>query len=175
MRNHTSNHKRLARALGTAAISLLAALCLAGCRTTPSRQGPPVTKPDFSGTWVFQPDRSSLEIPPPESSIFAIEHREPQWRLERTHVFDGLEDTVVIELVTDGEPTVRDVRGLEVHSRLYWEGEVLVFDSTYTRDGAEATNVVRYRLADEGRTFIAEERMESALYSHRNTWVFERQ
>lgn len=155
--------------------NLLAVLCLAGCQTTSGGLEPPVSRPDFSGTWVFQGDRSSLEIPPPDSSIFVIDHRDPHWRLERTHVFEGREDTLVIELQTDGEPVVRNVRGVEVESRLHWEGDILVFESAYTLEGEEATVAVRYRLADEGRTFIAEEHLQGAQYSHRNTWVFARQ
>lgn len=153
---------------------LLAVLCLAGCVAAGSLK-PPDARPDFSGRWQFQPDRSSLQIRSPESSIFLIDHRDPHWRLERTHVFDEREDTLVLELLTDGVPAVSDVRGVEIHTRLYWEGETLVFESSYTQGGEEFTNVVRYRLAEEGRTFIAEERMESERYSHHNTWVFERQ
>ncbi|MCP4545588.1 MAG: hypothetical protein GY835_03850, partial [bacterium] len=51
----------------------------------------------------------------------------------------------------------------------------LVFEASYTRGGKEVTNVVRYRLTEEGRTFIAEERMESEQGSHLNIWVLERQ
>ncbi len=154
------------------------ALCLAGCLTGSPQGSPPAepaAKPDFSGTWVFQPDRSSLEIRVPESSVFTIDHRDPHWRLERTHVYDGKEDTLGIELLTDGVPAVREIHGIEIHSRLHWEGDVLVFGSSYTRNGEENTTVVRYRLEEEGRTFIAEEQLERGEYSHRNTWVFARQ
>ncbi len=158
---------------------VFAAFCLAGCLSAGGPQvSPPAqpdAKPDFSGTWVFQPDRSSLEIRAPESSIFSIDHQDPHWRLERTHVYDGKEDTLGMELLTDGVPVVREIHGVEVHTRLYWDDDVVVFESSYTRGGKESHTVVRYRLAEEGRTFIAEERLEREDASHRNTWVFERQ
>ena len=131
--------------------------------------------PDFSGIWEFDPKRSSLQIESPESSIFVIEHREPHWRLERTHVFGGSEDTFTMELTTDGKPVVLNHCGWEFHARLYWDGETLVLDSKFTRDGELVTNVVRYTLADNGRTFIAEERLRGEQHSHDNRWVFEKQ
>jgi hypothetical protein len=42
-------------------------------------------KPDFSGTWIFNPAKSKLEIDPPTKSIFVIEHRDPKFSLSRTH------------------------------------------------------------------------------------------
>ena len=51
-----------------------------------------MAKPDFTGTWEFNPSRSSLQNPAPESSTFGIEHREPYFYLERTHVF-GVAET----------------------------------------------------------------------------------
>ncbi len=62
---------------------LLVLVCVAGgCGTEMSR-------PDFSGTWVLDLSRSSLEITSPDSSIFVIDHVEPRLTVERTHVFDG--------------------------------------------------------------------------------------
>lgn len=151
----------------------LAIVCLAGCLAARGQQTP-TSKPDFSGTWAFDPDRSSLQIASPDSSTFVIEHREPHWRLERTHVFGGSSDTFTLELTTDGKPVTFTHRGFEVHARLYWDGETLVFDSTLSHEGHVATNVVRYKLADGGRTFIAEERMQSEQETHDNFWFFEK-
>jgi hypothetical protein len=129
---------------------------------------------NFSGTWKFDPVRSSLQIPPPESTTFVIEHREPLFRLTRTHVFEGQEDTFSIELKTAGEPTVHNHRGFEIRARLYWEGEALVFDSTLTREGEQATNLVRYTLEDDGQTFVAEEHFRGNQQRYCNKWIFEK-
>jgi hypothetical protein len=137
-----------------------------------SRQ--PVAKPDFSGTWQFNRRKSSLQIPPPDSTIFTIEHHEPRFHLARTHVFAGKSDTFSIDLTTDGETVVRDHGNMKIYVRLYWEGETLVFDSKLEREGEKATNVVRYKLADDEQTFIAEERFHSEQRSYENTWVFDR-
>ncbi len=131
--------------------------------------------PNFSGKWKFNSARSSLQIPVPESSTFVIEHREPLFRLTRTHIIDGREDTFTIELATDGEPVSHSHRGFVIHARLYWEGDALVFDSRLTREGEQATNFVRYTLEDEGQTFIAEEHFRGERQTYSNTWVFEKE
>src|SRR5262245_43548967 len=134
-----------------------------------------MVKPDFTGTWKFNRSRSSLQIPAPDSTTFVIEHREPRFHLSRTHVVGGNRDTFSIELTTDGERVVCNHDGLEIQARLRWEGETLVFDSELVREGTRATNVVRYRLAEAGRAFVAEESFRSEQHSHENTWVFDRQ
>ena len=60
-------------------------------------------------------------------------------------------------------------------ARGHWEGDTLVFDTQATWRGEEFTTVVRYRLADDGQTFIGEERMRSGDQGHDNLWVFEKQ
>jgi dienelactone hydrolase len=138
-----------------------------------SRQA--MAKPDFSGTWKFNHRKSSLQIPPPDSTIFTIEHQEPDFRLSRTHVYAGKSDTFSIDLTTDGETVVRNHGNMKIYVRLFWEGETLVFDSTLEREGEKAANVVRYKLADKGQTFIAEERFRGKQQSYENTWVFDKQ
>jgi hypothetical protein len=133
-----------------------------------------MAKPDFTGIWQFNPSKSLLQIPAPESTTFFIEHREPCFRLERTHVFDGNSDTFSIELATDGKPVALNHRGLEIRASLNWEGETLLFYSTVERDGVQATNIVRYRLLEDGQVFIAEEQFRSQEMNYENRWVFDK-
>ncbi len=57
-------------------------------------------------------------------------------------------------------------------SRLYWDGDVLVYDVRMIRkNGREATDVVRYSLHDGGRTFVAEEKFRGPVVQYDNFWV----
>jgi hypothetical protein len=134
-----------------------------------------MVKPDFTGTWKFNPNRSLLQIPAPESTVFVIEHNEPYFRLERTHVFDGKSDTFSIDLTTNGEAVALASAGFEIQASLRWEGDALLFDSRLERQREHATNLVRYRLSDDGQTFTAEERFRGSQYSYENKWVFDKQ
>jgi hypothetical protein len=131
-------------------------------------------RPNFTGTWVFDPAKSHLEIPPPERSVFVIEHSEPRFRLDRTHQAQGTSDTLRIELTTDGTPVVQTVRGLEIRSTLRWEGSTLLIVSTFPAEGDQASNTVRYRLEAEGQVLVAEERLQSGRLSYENRWVFDK-
>ena len=132
-------------------------------------------QPDFSGTWQFNLSQSALQILAPESTIFVIEHREPHFHLERTHVFGGKSDTFSIALTTDEKAVRSHHSGFEMHVSLHWEGETLVFDSTLERAGEQATNFVRYRLPAEDQVLIAEEQFRSREHRHENRWVFDKQ
>jgi len=156
-----------------AKVLALAIVCLAGCLAARAQQTP-APKPDFSGTWKFDPERSSLQITSPDASTFIIEHQEPHWRLERTHVYGGSSDTLNLELTTDGKPATRTIQGWTIQSRMHWEDGTLVLDSTTSREGQVTTVVVRYRLEDGGRTFVAEEHLEREQGTHDNLWVFEK-
>lgn len=133
-----------------------------------------MAKPNFTGTWKFNANESSLQIPAPESTTFVVDHREPRFHLTRTHVFGGNSDVFSIDLMTNGEAVVHSHAGFEIHASLHWEGETLLFDSKLEREGEQATNVVRYNVSDDGQRFIAMEQFCSKEYSYENKWVFDK-
>ena len=132
-------------------------------------------RPDFTGKWRFSADKSRLQIPPPDSAHFEIEHREPEFRLTRTMVYAGQPNTLTIELTTDGRESVKQLGVLEARIRLSWDGPELLFDSVVRTPDDEGTNVVRYSLRDNGNTFVAWERVRWAKHQHDNHWVFDRE
>jgi outer membrane protein assembly factor BamB len=132
-------------------------------------------KPNFSGAWRFNPEKSKLQIPAPTSSTFRVDHREPEFHLSRTHVYEGKADTWSIDLTTDGKEVVQQEGDRTIHSRLYWEGNELVFDSKIVLKDREATNIVRYQLSEDGKTFTAIERFRGPILKYDNIWVFDKQ
>ena len=132
-------------------------------------------KPNFSGTWKLDSQKSSLQIPQPKSMIFVIDHREPNWAVKRTLINEAGENIWEIELTTDGKQVVRDYGNHKVEARLYWENETLILDSEIISSNETGSNVVRYSLTDNGTIFIAEEHYKSKSHSHINRWVFNKQ
>jgi hypothetical protein len=55
-----------------------------------------------------------------------------------------------------------------------WQGQELVLDMKLAYQGEPGTNVVHYRLADEGNTFIAAEWYHMPGRQRHNLWVFDR-
>lgn len=132
-------------------------------------------KPDFSGTWKFNPRKSVLQIPAPDSSIFVVEHREPVFRIRRTHVFGQKSDTFSLDLTTDGKEVTVDRGEAQIRARVYWEDDILVFDTRIVKQGEEATNRVRYKLAETLNSFTAEEHFRSKSLSYDNVWVMDKE
>jgi hypothetical protein len=130
---------------------------------------------NLSGTWVMNSGKSRLQIQPPDSSVLHIEHREPTFELRRTHRVKGVADMFRITLTTDGREVVAAHSGRVIHSRCYWQGERLVFDSRVDTNEGEATNVVFYSLAADGRELTAEEHFRGPTLSYDNLWVFDLQ
>ena len=123
----------------------------------------------------FIPQRSTLQIPVPDSSQFEIDHREPLFRLTRTHVYGGLPNTLTVEVTTDGQPYSLQFGPSHADLRLAWDGMTLFLDSVVRSPDDEGTNQVRYALEDGGRTFVAVERWRSPKLQYDNRWVFDRE
>lgn len=133
-----------------------------------------MAKPDFIGTWEFNPAKSALQIAAPDSTIFTIDHREPRLHLARTHVAGQSRDTFEMDLATDGSETQLTKDDLQLRSRAHWDGDTLVFETVLMRGGEEATNIVRYTLDSSDQSFVAEERFRSRKLSYDNRWVMDR-
>jgi hypothetical protein len=132
-------------------------------------------KPNFTGKWNFNLAKSKLEIPPPTSSRFVVDHREPKFRLTRTHIYAERSDTITVEFTTDGKESVQDFGERRARIRAHWEGTTLVAEMSVTAREGEGANVVRYSLQDRGKTLVAVERFRSATLNYDNTWVFDRE
>ena len=131
-------------------------------------------KPNFTGTWKFNPANSVLQIPAPDSTVFVVDHREPVLRISRTHIVGEKQDTFSLDLTTDGQEVSVDRDDLRLNCRAYWDGDALVFYTKLIRAGEEATNVVRYTLTNDGKTFRAEERFRSSSLNYDNLWLLDR-
>lgn len=59
-------------------------------------------------------------------------------------------------------------------SRLYWEGDILVFVTRIVAPQGEATNIVHYSLREGGRVIEAAEKFRGPKLSYDNLWVFDK-
>jgi hypothetical protein len=132
------------------------------------------TKPDLSGTWIFNPAKSRFEMTAPTKSIFVIDHQDSRFEFTRTHTWSGESDTLTLQFTTDGKELHQKIGDMETWSRLTWMGEELVLNMKLAYLGEQGTNVVHYRLADGGNTFIAAEWYHMPSRQHHNLWVFDK-
>lgn len=110
----------------------------------------------------------------PMKSTFWIEHHDERFKLTRTHVWGERWDTLSFEATTDGVEHYKKRGQSESWTRMYWLAEELVLDMKLAYGGEQGTNLVHYRLADGGNTFVAAEWYHGAGKQHHNLWVLDR-
>jgi len=79
-----------------------------------------------------------------------------------------------LENTTEGKEHYQKDGEFESWARMTWMGEELVLDMKLAYRGEQGTNVVHYRLAEGGKTFIAAEWYHMPSRQHHNYWVFDR-
>jgi hypothetical protein len=107
---------------------------LAGLLATLDAQ---TAKPNFTGTWTLDLTKSDFgQLPPPESMVLVIEHKEPTIRVKSTQRSAEGEVANDRTLTTDGKPNRNNIRmvGAEqvVTSTSKWDGAKFV--TTYPID-----------------------------------------
>ncbi len=134
-----------------------------------------MSQPNFTGHWTLNQQKSKLQIPPPTSSMFDIDHSDLKFRLQRTLVFGEQSNTITLDLIIDGQEHVHEIAGVKARIRLYWDEDTLVGDMKVAAADDEGTNVVPYSLDNEGETLVANERFRSTKQNYDNVWVLDKQ
>jgi hypothetical protein len=106
-------------------------------------------KPDFSGSWKMDADKSTFgPIPPPTSMSSKITHKDPDLSVETTQN----DQTATFKYSTDGKETTNSMLGNDMKSKAVWEGKTLVVNSSMDAGGATVKLVSKYSLSDDGKT-----------------------
>ena len=136
------------------------------------------SKPNFSGTWVFDAQKSAAKWAIPTSMTLQIDHNDPQIRLKRTQVFDDKSYAWDLDIVADGQKEVVQNSSLyTTNIRMYWQGTSLVLDQKITTsDGSKATDLVTYSLSSDGTMLQAvEHQAPPGAKPITSKWVYEKQ
>lgn len=159
----------------TSPVSLLLAL-FALTIASPGQQTQ--SKPNLSGTWVFNAQKSASKWTPPTSMTLQIDQNDPQVRLTRTQVYGDKSYDWKLDILADGQKEVVQNSSLyTANIRMYWEGNSLVLDEKITAtDGTKATDLVTYSLSSDGNVLEAIERQATAgSKSITSKWVYDKQ
>jgi len=110
-------------------------------------------KPDFSGDWKMDADKSVFgPIPPPTSMTRKIDHKEPAISVTEARSGPQGDMNTTMKYSSDGKETTNSMMGNDVKSKAVWEGKTLVITSAANFGGADVKLIDKWTLADDGKT-----------------------
>jgi hypothetical protein len=127
-------------------------------------------KPDYSGTWVLNLEKSKLESAKATKItkvVFIIRQEGNKFKLTRYHYFGDKSKKLSIKMMADGQ--TRKMK-LLFKSKLEWMEDHL--KASIWRNNF--SNIVSYRFGENNNEFIADEVFTSSSQNYHNYWVFER-
>jgi len=116
------------------------------------------TKPDFSGSWKMNREKSKFADGGPDNILIKIDHKEPAFVEDWSISTPNGERSFQAKYTTDGKETEQEVMGRTAKTSAKWEGDTLMIDwrsegkffkrkITLSADGKTMTKVVSQ---DEG-------------------------
>lgn len=110
-------------------------------------------KPDFSGNWKMDADKSVFgPMPPPTSMSCKIEHKDPDLNIVQSQSGAQGDQTMTFKYSTDGKETTNSLMGNDVKSKAAWDGKTLVVNSSLDAGGTQVKLTSKYSLSDDGKT-----------------------
>ncbi|SRR5579885_348854 len=111
-------------------------------------------KPNFSGEWSLNLDKSNLgPMPPPTSMTRKVDHSDPALNFTEAVVGSPQGDqTVTIKVTTDGKESTNQMMGNPAKTTAKWEGNDLVISMSMDFQGTEIKLTDKWSLAEDGKT-----------------------
>ena len=110
-------------------------------------------KPDFSGNWKMDADKSVFgPMRPPTSMTRKIDHKDPAISVDEARVAEQGDMNTTFKYSTDGKETTNSMMGNDVKSTAVWEGKTLVIKSAGNFGGADVKFTDKWSLSDDGKT-----------------------
>ena len=138
-------------------------------------------KPDFTGKWNLDVAKSDFgPMPPPDSVVHVIEHKEPSIKIVTTTKGAQGETTNERLLTTDGKENVNKMRmgpdgDQQVTSTSKWNGKALATSFKLSAQGAEFDINDSWTLSDDGKVLTVVRAIKAPQGEFTATTVFNKQ
>ncbi len=133
-------------------------------------------KPDFSGSWKMDADKSVFgPMPPPTSLTRKIDHKDPAISVEEARSGAQGDMNMSMKYSTDGKETTNSLMGNDVKSKAVWEGKTLVITSAANFGGADVKLTDKWTLAEDGKTLTDVQAISAPQGDFELTWVLVKQ
>lgn len=134
------------------------------------------SKPNFSGTWKLNLDKSDFGVLPPSSGrTDVVDHQDPNIKVNVSDAAaQGQQDYTLI-LTTDGQEATNHPGGLDMKSTANWEGSNLVVNTKLQFQGNDVGIKTTWTLSDDGKTLTESAHLTSPMGETDQKLVFEKQ
>ena len=133
-------------------------------------------KPDFSGTWKMNVEKSEFgALPGPTSRTDVITHKEPSLTDDVTAEGARGKQQYTAKYTTDGKEVTNQIGPREVKSTIKWEGNSLVLSSKTSFNGAEMNAQSTWVLSADGKTLTISTHYVSAMGETDQKIIYEKQ
>jgi hypothetical protein len=138
--------------------------------------GQAFAKPNFTGDWKLDADKSNFgPMPPPTSMTLNIDHADPNLKIVTKQ--SGAQGDMQYEAkyTTDGKESVNKFGEAEAKSVVNWDGDALVNDTKLSFNGNEITIKSKWTISEDGKTLTNAAHLVSPQGEIDMTQVFEKQ
>ena len=134
-------------------------VCAAALATVPAMAA---GKPDFTGEWKLNIDKSDFgPMPPPSSQTQKIDHKDPVLKITTAQSGADGDYTTDATYTTDGKEAKNNMRGADTKSICKWDGDVLVMDTKLDFQGMEIALKTTMKMADDGKSINAKTKIST--------------
>ncbi len=110
-------------------------------------------KPNFSGTWELQIDKSDFgPLPAPQSQTMVVDHQDPKLKVSVTAKTAQGDRSSERVMTTDGQENINQVGGNEWKSVSRWVQKLLVTDVSFDMQGNKVKMNDKWQLSEDGKT-----------------------
>ena len=111
------------------------------------------TRPDFSGVWQVNLEKSAFRGPAPRSIVITIDHRESAvTQIVLIVAADGREQQLTYVFETSGRETTNQTAQGSLQCRAHWNEDEMVVESVLTTPGRCFHFSDHWSLSGDGRT-----------------------
>jgi hypothetical protein len=117
---------------------------------------PAMAKPNFSGTWKLDAEKSDFgPQPPPTKMTRTIKHEDPTLTYSTTQEGPQGEMTSEVKFTTDGKEATNQMMGMDVKGNASWEGDLLKIKQKLDLGGTEVSIDETWELSADGKVLTA--------------------
>jgi hypothetical protein len=111
-------------------------------------------KPNFTGKWVLDTEKSEFgPLPPPSYQSQEIDHQDPKLKVKVVNRSERGETTTEVNRTTDGEENTNTMGQTEVKSRTVWDGKKLVTTTKRQVQGMDIEIKDTQEMAEDAKSY----------------------